>query len=281
MIEIFNAISNIAEQIEKDIFKGVSDEFFDVTIGNKKVQEKIYDRCMNIIEKEFEHVPSIKGALSQDKKQMCTIHPQGKYVVSYVSIDNVELLDVDYSLGTIFCVYEGEISPKNIVISAYITYGPTFQMVYASKSDGVKFFSHECGRFMQKESFKLNQKGNINSTGGDISAWTNEHKNLIQSFFDNGYRLRYSDSLTLDTHQILFKRGGIYSNPATKNNPNGTMELIFECYPISFIVELAGGEAIDGKYRILDIESLNVHHKSPFYFGSSDEIKRVKELFGA
>ncbi|MFA6685833.1 MAG: hypothetical protein WCS26_11325 [Arcobacteraceae bacterium] len=281
MIEIFNAVSNIAVHIEKDIFKGMSDEFFDVNMTEDKLHGKIYARCTQIIESEFEKVKSVKGALSKDKKQMCTINPNGKYIVAYVSIDNVELLDVDYSLGTILCVYENEISPKNIKASAYITYGPTFQMVFATQNEGVKFFSYEGDKFVQKESFRLSTSGKINSTGGDIAAWTPEHKALMQSFFDSGYRLRYSDSLVLDTHQILFKRGGIYSNPATKNEPNGTMELVFECYPISFIVELAGGEAIDGKYRILDIESLNVHHKSPLYFGSINEIQKVKTAFGA
>ncbi|QOG13165.1 fructose-bisphosphatase class I [Arcobacter sp. FWKO B] len=281
MIEIFNAVSNIAVDIEKDIFNGLSDEFFDVKIEDDELHSKIYTKCTQIIETELEKVRSVKGALSKDKKQMCTINPNGKYIVAYVSIDNVELLDVDYSLGTIFCVYENEISPKNIKASAYITYGPTFQMVFATQSEGVKFFSYEDSQFVQKESFRLSSSGKINSTGGDIAAWTSEHKDLMQSFFDSGYRLRFSDSLVLDTHQILFKRGGIYSNPATKNDPNGTMELVFECYPISFIVELAGGMAIDGKYRILDIESLNVHHKSPFYFGSTNEIQKVKLVFGA
>lgn len=281
MIEIFNAVSNVAVHIEKDIFKGMSDEFFDVNITDEKLHSKIYAKCTEIIENEFEKVKSVKCALSKDKKQMCTINPNGKYIIAYVSIDNVELLDVDYSLGTILCVYENEISPKNIKAAAYITYGPTFQMVFATANEGVKFFSYEGEKFVQKESFRLSSSGKINSTGGNIAQWTSEHKGLMQSFFDDGYRLRFSDSLSLDTHQILFKRGGIYSNPATNENPNGTLELVFEAYPISFIVELAGGASVDGKYRILDIESLNVHHKSPLYFGSLNEIQRVKSTFGA
>ena len=91
--------------------------------------------------KEFEKVRSIKGAIGKDKKQLCLINENGKYLVSYVSIDNIELLDVDFSLGSIFTVYENEMDANNIKAAIYITYGPTFQLVFASKNEGVKFFS--------------------------------------------------------------------------------------------------------------------------------------------
>jgi fructose-1,6-bisphosphatase I len=111
------------------------------------------------------------------------------------------------------------------------------------------------------------------------SQWTLSHKSLIESFFAEGYRLRFSDSLTLDTHQILFKKGGIYSSPKTESAPNGELELLFEAYPIAFILELVNGEAIDGVQRILDIKAEDLHQKTPIYFGSKYEIEKVKQAF--
>ena len=124
----------------------------------------------------------------------------------------------------------------------------------------------------------LNEKGKINSTAGKRSEFSKEHIELLDSFFNEGYRLRFSNSLALDTHQILFKKGGLYSSPATASNPEGTLNVIFEAFPIAFIMELANGAAIDGNKRILDIKSPDLDQKTPIYFGSKAEIKKVKEL---
>lgn len=277
MIEVYNAITNIAENIEKNVFISY-DDFAKENKSGEDIHNDIYDYCTNVIEKEFEYLKSVKGVIGKDKKQLCTINPNGKYMVSFVAIDNIELLDLNFSLGTIFGIYENEFSASALKAAIYITYGPTFQLVFASKDEGVKYFSNEHGEFIQKDSLALNQKGKINSTGGVFSEFDQTHKNLINSFFDQGYRLRFSNSLALDTHQILFKKGGIYSSPATLSNPNGTLEVVFEAFPISFIIELAGGEAIDGKNRILDLKDVELHQKTPIYFGSKDEIKTVKEF---
>jgi len=279
MIEVYNAITNIANIIEKDVFIGY-DNFTGENKTPEQIHNDVYQYCATIIEKEFEYLKSVKGIIGKDKKQFCAVNPEkGKYLVSFVAIDNIELLDVNFSLGTIFGIYENEFDPKNLKAAIYITYGPTFQLVFASKDEGVKYFSNEHGEFIQQDPLELEQKGKINSTAGIRSEFSQDHIDLINSFFEEGYRLRFSDSLSLDTHQILFKKGGIYSSPATRSNPNGTLELIFEAYPIAFIIELANGEAINGKERILDISSTELHQKTPIYFGSKEEIAKVKNHF--
>jgi fructose-1,6-bisphosphatase I len=147
-------------------------------------------------------------------------------------------------------------------------------VVFASKDEGVKFFMFKDNQLVEQEPFTLNSSGKINSTAGIQKAWDTKHKALMESFFQDGYRLRFSDSLVLDTHQILFKKGGIYSNPASLIDPNGKLELVFEAYPIALIIELAGGKAIDGYKRILDIQHNTLHEKTPIYFGSADEVQR-------
>jgi fructose-1,6-bisphosphatase I len=276
MVEVFNSIANIATKIEKDVFKNCSD-FLDTQSSDAKVHEKVFAHCQKIIENEFDKTRSVKEVLSQDKKQYCNVkNSGGKYIVTYKAIDNIELLDVDFSLGSIFGIFEHELDVTHLKAAAYVTYGPTFQLVFASKTEGVKFFNYEEGEFRQQESFTLNDKGKINSTGGDVRTWTPTHKALVQSFFEDGYRLRFSDSLALDTHQILFKKGGIYSNPATAKDPDGALELLFECYPIAFIVTLAGGLATDGKTPILEKPLQSIDAKSPMYFGSKSEMQRVQ-----
>ncbi len=277
MIEVYNAITNIANDIEKNVFVNYND-FVKEGLSARDIHSNIYDYCSQSIEKEFEYLKSVKGVIGKDKKQLCTINENGKYMVSFVAIDNIELLDLNFSLGTIFGIYENDFGAQNLKAAIYITYGPTFQLVFASKEEGVKYFSNEHGEFIQQDSLELSNKGKINSPAGIYSEFPNEHKDLLNSFFDEGYRLRMSNSLALDTHQILFKKGGLFSSPSTPSNPNGTLELVFEAFPISFIIELANGEAIDGKNRVLDIKDSGLHQKTPIYFGSKDEIGKVRNF---
>ncbi len=276
MIEVFNAITNIAEDIEKDVFQSCTD-FLDLNKSDEQIHADVYGHCRTIIRDEFKKVKSIKGMMGRRSKELTSLNDNGKYIVCYTTIDNVDLLDVDFSLGSIFAIYENELGAKNLKAAIYITYGPTFQLVFATENEGVKFFTHEGNDFVQQESFTLSEKGKINSTAGIQREWSKEHKELIESFFTDGYRLRFSDSLSLDTHQILFKKGGIYSSPATRTHPKGQLHLLFEAYPIAFIMELAGGAATNGQQRILDIVHQDAFQKTPIYFGSKSEIERVKE----
>ena len=278
MIAVFNAITNIAEDIEKNVFVDC-ERFISQGLSNEQMQNNVHEYCSKIIEKEFKKVKSVHGFIGKDNKQYTTINENGKYKISYVAIDNVELLDVDFSLGTIFGIYEKQLDAFHLKAAIYVTYGPTFQLVLASKDEGVIYFSYENGEFIEQDPLFLEQKGKINSTGGLASEWTKEHKELIEGFFNEGYRLRFSDSLSLDTHQILFKKGGVYSSPATKSFPDGRLETIFEAFPIAYIIEQAGGRAISKKGRILDMTNVEIGDKTPIYFGSKEELQIVEDSF--
>ncbi len=278
MIAVFNAITNIAEDIEKSVFVDCQ-RFISNGLSNEEIHINVHKYCSKIIQKEFKKVKSVHGFIGRDKKEYKTINENGKYKVSYVAIDNVDLLDVDFSLGTIFGIYENKMDAFHLKAAIYITYGPTFQLVLASKEEGVIYFSFEDGEFIEQDPLSLYMQGKINSTAGLASEWSQEHKNLIDVFFNQGYRLRFSDSLSLDTHQILFKRGGLYSSPATKSFPNGKLETIFEAFPIAYIIEKAGGRAINQRGRILDMTNVKIGDKTPIYFGSRNEIQIVEDSF--
>ena len=278
MIEVYNAITNIACDLEKNVFVNYND-FVKDGLSDEEIHNDVYKHCSSVIEKEMGSLKSIKGIVGKDKKEYALKNDDGKYLISYVAIDNINLLDINFSLGTIFGIYENDFEASNLKAAIYITYGPTFQLVFASKDEGVKYFSNEHGEFVQQDSLTLENKGKINSTAGIQNEFDPKHQELLQSFFNDGYRLRFSDSLALDTHQILFKKGGIFSSPSTPSNPDGTLEVIFEAFPIAFIIELANGMAVDGKNRILDIKSPELHSKTPIYFGSKDELNKVLDTF--
>ena len=275
MDSVFNAITNISKIIENKVFTNY-DEF--VVEGDlSKTNANVQQYCDEVAKKEFNSVSDIKSIVTQDDKKTEVLNENGKYIISFIAIDNIELLDLGFSVGSIFGIYENNIEGNSLVASCYVTYGPTFQLVYATKDLGVEFYAFDGKDFIAVKPFQLENKGKINSTDGDVTTFSQNHKKLVQGFFDEGYRLRLSNSLALDMHQILFKRGGIYSSPKTLKDPDGKRDLVFEAYPIAYIIELAGGEAIDGEINISDVKlDGDITKKTPLYFGSKYEIGKVK-----
>jgi len=275
MTNVFNVIKDIAISIENNVFKNY-DQFV-VSDDLKQTNNNVQRYCDDMIIELFATVDSVKSVVTQNEKKIVDLNKDGKYIVSFIAIDNIDLLDLGFSLGSIFAIYDQDIEGKNLVASCYITYGPTLQLVYATKERGVEFYSFDGLSFTTANSFKLENKGKINSTAGDVKTFDEKHTKLVQGLFDEGYRLRLSNSLALDMHQILFKRGGLYSSPKTQKDPNGLLDVVFEAYPIAFIIDLAGGKAIDGIDNIIDIKIAgDITKKTPIYFGSKYEIGKVQ-----
>lgn len=61
--------------------------------------------------------------------------------------------------------------------------------------------------------------------------------------------------------------------PATASAKNGKLRLLYECNPMAFVVEKAGGKASNGKIDILDIQPKNIHERSPIYLGSTLDVE--------
>ena len=88
---------------------------------------------------------------------------------------------------------------------------------------------------------------------------------------DRPYTSRYIGSLVSDFHRNLIK-GGIYFYPSTSKNPDGKLRLLYECNPMAFLAERAGGKASDGFNRILDIKPTELHQRVPFFCGNKENI---------
>ena len=229
-----------------------------------------------LIEEKLLVLDSIKGVCSEEKQE-AIYKDKGKILVAYDPLDGSSLFDSDLSVGSIFGIYEDNFSAKNIIGAAYIIYGPRLEVVIAF--DEVEHFFYDEQTWIKKPNIKLQEKGKLNAPGGTQQNWGKAHKELVDSFFAQGYRLRYSGGMVLDLHQILIKGGGIFSYPATSDAPNGKLRKLFEVFPFAYIYEKSGGEAIDGVGRILDLPCENLHDKTPCFFGSKVEIAQVKSVY--
>lgn len=217
------------------------------------------------------------------------ISKRSKYVCLYDPLDGSANIDVNVSIGTIFCVYKrvtpiGEpvtledfLQPGNQQVAAgYMIYGSSTMLVYATRR-GVNGFTLDpsIGEWtLSHPDIKCPETGKIYSVNhGNFFEYDEGVKKYITACQKkdktNGgpYTQRYIGSMVADVHRNLIK-GGIFTYPGTTSKPKGKLRLLYECNPFAFIVEVAGGKATDGRQRILDIKPSELHQRSPFFVGS-------------
>ena len=231
-----------------------------------------------IIERIFKQIPEIKQIVSEEQEEIINVNDKGMYLIAYDPLDGSSLVDVNLSVGSIFGIYENDFSGSNIVASIYVVYGPRVELVI-SYENKVDMYRLQKGEFNFIQEIKLNEKGKLNAPGSTQNCWAPYHKKLIDDIFNDGYRLRYSGGMVPDLHQILLKGGGLFSYPGTSDRPKGKLRQLFEVFPFAHVYENAGGQATDGCKRVLEIPTTHIHDTSPCFFGSNEEVNRVKEVY--
>lgn len=223
-------------------------------------------------------------------------HKIGKYVLLFDPLDGSSNIDANVSIGTIFSILK-RITPDGEpgtledclqegykqVAAGYIIYGSSTMLVYTT-GYGVYGFTLDpaFGEFLlSHDNIHIPENGRIYSINeGNYLYWHSGLKKYIKylqsnTYDDKPYQARYIGSMVADVHRTLLY-GGIFMYPADKRNPNGKLRLMYECNPMSFIVESAGGRAIDGNRRILEIVPENLHQRTPIYLGSKKSVDMVE-----
>lgn len=224
----------------------------------------------------------------------------GNYVICMDPLDGSSNIDVNVSVGTIFSIYR-RISPPGQkvtkadflqpgikqVAAGYIIYGSSTMLVYTTGL-GTTGFTYEpsIGEFCMSHYFMVTPKsGKIYSINeGNYTKFPSGVKKYIKWCQENDpesnrpYTSRYIGSLVADFHRNLLK-GGIYIYPKTASAPNGKLRLLYECNPIAFLAEQAGGMATDGYgKRILEIQPTDIHQRCSFFTGSKNMVEKAEEL---
>lgn len=217
-----------------------------------------------------------------------------KYVVSFDPLDGSSNIDANVSVGTIFAIHRVD-DPKapeksllnkgrDMVCAGYAMYGDATVLVI-SFGDEVNGFTLDpsIGEFiMTHENIRIPPKGKYYSINeGNAMAFDKAVTEYVAKCKtpDHGKpkKARYIGSMVADVHRTLLY-GGIFMYPASKDNPKGKLRVLYELNPMAFIVEAAGGKAIDGKKNILDIQPTSIHCKSPVYLGSTQDIDELLTL---
>ena len=231
-----------------------------------------------VIENNFRKISSIKEISSEEKDESLLLNQNGEFLISYDPLDGSSLVDVNLSVGSIFGIYKNSFTGKNLVASVYVVYGPRVELVITQNE--VELFRLANNKFHFVKKIMLAEKGKLNATGGTQQKWFPHHKNMVESLFQEGYRLRYSGGMVPDLHQILLKGGGLFSYPATEDKPKGKLRLLFEVMPFALTYEKAGGFAVDENLnRLLEINPEHIHDTSSCFFGSKYEINLMRKYY--
>jgi len=232
--------------------------------------------------------------VSEENEQVIEIETkkQGKYVICFDPLDGSSNIDCLVSIGSIFGIYRKETdsvptvqdalrSGRHLVAAGYALYGSATMMVL-STGNGVNGFmlDSSVGEFLLTEpNMKIPQKGKIYAINeGYQYQWDDAIKEYVEAKKDPSkgtpYAARYVGSMVSDVHRTI-KYGGIFLYPATTASPNGKLRLLYECIPMAFLVEQAGGSASNGKIPILDITPESIHQRSPIFLGSKYDVDEV------
>ncbi|MBK6546629.1 MAG: class 1 fructose-bisphosphatase [Saprospiraceae bacterium] len=216
---------------------------------------------------------------------------RNKYIVVIDPLDGSSNIDVNISVGTIFGIYKRLTAEDQAlelddflqkgteqVAAGYILYGTSTMLIYTS-GFGVNGFTYDrgIGEFcLSHKNMRIPESGNNYSINqGYYRQFNSGIQQFLNQCADHNMMLRYIGSMVADVHRTICL-GGVFLYPQTIKNPQGKLRMLYECSPISFVVEQAGGMSVDesGK-RIMDTSITSLHQRSSIIIGSVDNVKEV------
>jgi len=209
-------------------------------------------------------------------------------------------IEVNVSVGTLFAIFR-RVSPvgtpavledflqkgREQVAAGYVIFGSSTMLVFTS-GNGVNGFTYDPAIgvfFLSHPNMKIPENGKIYSVNeGNYTYFSESTKTYLDycktadPATSRPYTGRYIGSMIADVHRTLLK-GGIYMYPASEIAPKGKLRLCYECNPMAFLVEQAGGKSSDGHQSVLDLKPSNIHERTPFYTGSKKMVEQLEEVF--
>ncbi len=268
-------------------------------------QQKLDVFANNVFIQTLTNREIVCGIASEESEDFITIagsnsDHKNKYVVLIDPLDGSSNIDVNVSVGTIFSIYrrvtplgtpvtvDDFLQPGNLQVAAgYIVYGTSTMLVYTT-GHGVNGFTLNPALgtyYLSHPNMKFPEDGNIYSVNeGNYVHFPQGIKNYIkycqEEEGDRPYTSRYIGSLVSDIHRNMIK-GGIYMYPKSSKAAKGKLRLLYECNPMAFIVEQAGGKASNGDQRIMEIKPTELHERVPFICGSKKMVEKAEEFYRA
>jgi len=226
-----------------------------------------------ILTAHIEKVESVWGILSEEEEDIIKKNDTGEYFVAMDPLDGSSIVESGFAVGSMIGIYkqspkEGIFSGKHLVGAIYVVYGSSTFMGM-SFGNGLHIFrEHGDGTWYPVRDFvRLNGHSHIAALGGfDTMAYVDGYKELALKLSRDHFKLRYSGSLTADIHQLFMQGGGLFIHHSKK------LRLLYECAPVAFLLQQAGGHATNGVRNLMQVETTNLHETTLFLGGTKEVV---------
>ena len=298
---IATAVKIIGNQVNKGALVGALGSA-DVENVQGEVQKRLDVISNEVMIGETEwggHLAAMASEEMTDFYPIPTRYRRGKYLLVFDPLDGSSNIDVNISVGTIFSVLrtpntgseptvDDFLQPgTEQVCAGFALYGPATMLVLTT-GEGVDGFTldRDIGAFVL-----THPQLRIPETTGEFAInasnerfWEPPVKRYVAECLagrtgprGRDFNMRWVASLVAEAYRIL-TRGGVFLYPADTKDASkpGRLRLMYECNPIAFIIEQAGGLASTGRARVLDVQPFGLHQRAPLIFGSREEVERIE-----
>ena len=308
LASVLSSIGRACQQISAVVSRtGLSDIVGEAGVQNAsgEVVQKLDIMTDEIMARHLKQGGKCVGFASEENESFVDLSlsaSDGDLVVMFDPLDGSSNIDVGVSIGTIFTIYH-RVSPsggpcaledflqpgKEQIAAGYAMYGSSTILVYANPGTEQQRGRNGMGRvngftldpstgdfMLSHPAIRIPDSRIYYSVNhASYSSFQERTRVHIDGLVESGSKLRYVGSMVADLHRTLIK-GGVFLYPSTVQSPNGKLRLLYECNPMSLIVESAGGAAVaesGNTLRVLDIRPSSLHQRTPIVIGSDSAVR--------
>ena len=300
LFDTINAVCTVAIEVAGIIAKGALDQSLGHEVGENSDGDgqKALDVLADDMFEAALRDQSVRWYASEEQEDVLPLNPAGKYALAIDPLDGSSNIDVNVSVGTIFSIFKAKDDPiksflrpaTDQIAGGYVIFGPQCSLVVTfGKGTQMYTLNPDTKQFLlvnaavkipaSAKEFAINAS-NARHWGAPIKAYIDDVIAGSTGPIGKDFNMRWVASLVAETHRIL-SRGGVFLYPgdARPGYKNGRLRMVYECAPIAFLVEQAGGHATDGYQRLLDTSADALHARTPLVFGSSEKVDRVASYY--
>ena len=293
-----NASLAVAYRIRRGAIAGAMDA--DVGPAHDGVAQKALDVFADEALANWLKRAGVRAVLSEERQDPVVLDPDGALLVAIDPLDGSNNIDANGSIGTFFAVLDAPAGPfkpshflqpgSNQRAAGFALYGPHVDFVFtcgagvhmaALDPDANRFRMTRIGARIPAgtREFAINAS-NSRHWPAPVRAYVEDCLEGEEGPRGRNFNMRWTGAAAAEVYRILV-RGGVYLYPedSRPGYERGRLRLLYEANPIAFLIEQAGGAAIDGFHRILDLAPASLHARTPLIFGAKDKVDRVARYY--
>lgn len=278
LVELLVELSEAAHEISSTIIQASTKKAGSMNAsGEEQIAMDIL--ANDILVRTVKTNPYVLAYGSEEVDELGKASDTGLYSVFFDPLDGSSLFDVNFAVGTIIGIYEGADvigrTPRGQVAALYTMYGPRTTMMLSVGQGTHEFLLTEAGWELLTEDVKV-ANGKKYFAPGNLRAAQEraDYLELVNWYMKEQYTLRYSGGMVPDLNHIFKKGTGVFMYPGMPSAPEGKLRLLYECGPMAYLMEQAGGASSNGEKSVLDIEIKTLHQRTPIFIGVKEEVER-------